>query len=595
MKLPERFVSTFELLRFLKQFKLTLFGVFAALTSAAAVVITLGVIMRDLIDGGFGAEQPQILNETLMALGVAGLIVALTSFARSYLSSRLGESVSALIRQAVFEKLMMMNASFYDKIRLGDVISRLNNDTMLIQLLVGGSASTALRNILQFFGAAIMAFLASPKLAALACFVVPLALLPILFIGSRVRILSKEAQDQMAQASAYGQEILNAHTTVQSFNAEQTCANNFEMRQRNALEAAKNRIFIRSFLTSLVIFCVFSAVSFVLWSGAHHVLANQITAGELVSFIFYMILLAGSLNSISEFYCDWQRACGAADRIIEVLHATPAVDLSADFTPLPTPVRGAIAFHNVSFAYPARPDQWAIADFSLNIKAGETVALVGASGAGKSTIFQLLLRFFNPTKGNITIDGLDLTDISPEQLRSQIGWVTQDPVVFNGTVYDNIKFGAKEVTFSDVEEAAKAAYALDFIRVLPKGFGTPVGDRGTHLSSGQRQRIAIARTILKNPKILFFDEATNSLDANSEHHVRRAIEKLMSGRTTIVVAHRLSTVLKADRIVVLDQGCVVAVGSHTTLMRQSPIYKRFASLQFSEDAINAENSTPKVA
>ena len=551
----------------------------AALVVAAATVLVFGAGLRWLIDRGFVSGDPALLDHALVGLLVIVAVLAIATFGRSYLVAWLGERVTADLRRAILDNLLRLSPGFYETTRTGEVLSRLSADTTVVQTIVGSSTSMALRNVLLFVGGTIMMAVTSPKLTGLVFVVVPLVVAPIVIFGRRVRGLSRRSQDRLGDAGADIEETLNAVRTVQAFNREADDSRRVGSRIEAAFAAAVHRSRIRAVLTGLVIFLVFSAVGAILWIGGHDALAGRITAGELSAFIFYAVVVAASVGVISEFAADLQRAAGAAERLFELLDARPAIAAPADPVRLPSPPRGAVAFDSVTFRYPSRPDQAALEDFTLAVAPGETVAIVGPSGAGKTTLFNLLLRFYDPQVGAVRLDGVDLQRADPAEVRARIGLVAQDATIFAADVIDNIRYGRPGATEAEVRRAADAAAATEFIERLPEGYRTYLGERGVRLSGGQRQRIAIARALLRDPAVLLLDEATSALDAESERLVQQALDRMMDGRTVLIIAHRLATVLKAERIAVLDRGRLVAVGDHASLLRQGGLYARLATLQ----------------
>ena len=460
----------------------------------------------------------------------------------------------------------------------------MTTDTTLLQVVIGSSVSIALRNILMFVGGLTMLAITSPKLTALVLLVVPLVVVPIIGYGRRVRRLSREAQDRIADVSAFSEESLNALRTVQAYTHEKIESDKFDGFVEGAFKTAISRISARALLTAIVIVMVFGAVGTILWIGGHDVLDGTISAGDLSAFVFYAIVVAGSVGAISEVIGDLQRAAGAAERLMGLLETEPAIAAPANPVQMPQKHLGHVSFENVTFHYPARPDRSALTGFSLQVKPGETVALVGPSGAGKTTVFQLLLRFYDPANGVIKVDDVDIRTADPIAVRERIGLVAQDPVIFAANAWENIRYGRPDASDEDVRAAADAAHATEFLDRLPDGFDSFLGERGVRLSGGQRQRIAIARAILRNPSVLLLDEATSALDAESEQVVQKALETIMATRTTLVIAHRLATVLHADRIAVIDDGKLIAIGTHQELMESNPLYGRLARLQFEQDA-----------
>jgi ATP-binding cassette subfamily B protein len=568
------------LFRFIRPYRLQLAGALLALTVAAVTVLALGQGLRDLVDHGFAAGDARELDRAVIVLFGVTVLLAASTFARYYLVTWIGERVVNDLRRALFDHVIRLSPAFFEITRTGEVLSRLTTDTTLLQLVVGSSVSVALRNALLLTGGTIMLLVTSWKLTVLVFLVVPLVLLPILTYGRRVRRLSREAQDRVADVSVEAEEVLREIRTVQAFNHEAEDRRRFGGRLEAALAAAIERTRARAMLTAIVILFVFGAVSAVLWVGGHDVLAGRISPGDLSAFVFYAIVVAGSVGAISEVYSDLQRAAGAMERLMELLGTEPQIAPPANPVVLPVPARGEIRFEQVTFHYPTRQDRKALDAIDLAIAPGERVALVGPSGAGKTTIFQLLLRFYDVDSGCIRVDGVDIREADPAALRARIGFVAQEPAIFAASVAENIRYGRPDACDDEIEAAAKAAHASEFIERLPQGLETELGERGVRLSGGQRQRIAIARAILRNPAVLLLDEATSALDAESERAVQQALDELMQGRTTLVIAHRLATVLKADRIAVLDHGCIVATGTHEALLREQGLYRRLAELQF---------------
>lgn len=580
MALKSRKNTLNYLLEFLRPYRFPLGLTFIALIAAAISVVSLGMGLRYLIDEGFAAHDFMLLNKALLFMLILVAVMAVASFCRSYLSAWVGERVTADIKQEVFKRLLTANPSFYDATSIGTLMSRLHSDTGLIQTFIGGAASTGLRSLIQFSGALFLMFVTNLKLALLLCLVIPFTLLPIFIFGKRVKVYSQKSQDCIAELTSISKEALGAVMTVQAFGNQGLCQNQFQNALEKILKAAHQRIMTRGLLASLVILLAFSSVSLILWIGGREVLMDNMSSGELLSFVFYAALAAGSTNSMGDVIADWQRAATACEHLITLSNHTSAPAGSAQ--PLALPSWENIIFDSVTFCYPRHPGIKALKDISLTIRKGEKIALVGPSGSGKTTLFRLLLRFYDPDQGSICFDHVNAKDIDLKDLRGAIGWVDQEPILFSGSVSDNIRFGNIHASDTDIKAAAHAAFAAGFIENLPQKFETPVGERGLTLSCGQRQRIAIARAILKNPEILLLDEATNALDAESEYQVQMAVERLMQGRTTLVVTHRLSTALQADRIVVFEQGVLIASGAHAGLMRENPLYQRLAALQFDE-------------
>ena len=551
-----------------------------SLLVAAGTVLAFGACLRALIDRGFAQGRPDILNYALASLLAVAVVLAIASGARFYLVSWLGERVVGDLRRDLFDHVVRLGPAWFEIKRSGDVMSRISADAQLIEQVIGSSASVALRNTLMCSGGVVMLVVTNPKLALWTLAVVPLTVVPIIVFGRQVKALSRESQARMGEMVSEGAETLDGVRTVQAFAQEDRAARRFGEATERAFVAATRRVSRRAIMTTLVIFIVFSAVGFLLWMGGHDVLTGRITAGDLSAFVFYAVLVASSGGAISETIGDLQRASGAAERLAELRAEAPSIAEPAHPKPLPKPVKGAVSFEEVSFRYPTRTDALALDRFDLAIAPGETVAIVGPSGAGKTTAFNLLLRFYDPEKGTIRLDGIDIRDLALGDLRRSLAVVPQDPTLFSTSVTENIRYGRPDASDAEVRAAADAASALGFIEALPHGFATDLGARGVRLSGGQRQRIAIARALLCDPAVLLLDEATSALDAESELAVQQALDRVMRNRTTLVIAHRLATVQKANRIVVLDQGRVVDIGSHAELVRRGGLYARLAELQF---------------
>jgi len=552
-----------------------------ALVLTATLSLALPLAVRRVIDG-FSAGSAELLDQYFSAaLGVAALLAVGTGL-RYYLVTRLGERVVADIRKAVYDKMIGMSPAFFERIMTGEVLSRITTDTTLILSVISSSVSVALRNVLIFLGGLAFMLATSLKLAGLVLLIVPLVIVPILVLGRRLRKLSRDNQDKIAESSGNAGETLQAAQTIQAFTHEAESRRKFGAVTEVSFDVAAKRIKTRAFMTVIVIFLVFAGIVGVLWVGARDVGADTMSAGALVQFVIYAVMVSGSVAALSEIWGELQRAAGATDRLVELLHAEDTVSDPVDAVSMPTKVKGEIAFQDVVFRYPARPGVKALDGVSFTVKPGETVALVGPSGAGKTTIFQLMLRFFDPETGQVKLDGMDLKTLAREEFRKSIALVPQDPVIFAGTARENIRFGRPEATDSEVEVAAKAAAAHEFLTALPDGYESFVGERGVMLSGGQKQRIAIARAILRQAPVLLLDEATSALDAQSEQLVQKAVEALSADRTTLIVAHRLATVKKADRIIVFDQGRIIATGTHDALVAEGGLYARLAKLQFTE-------------
>jgi ATP-binding cassette subfamily B protein len=551
---------------------------------AAGTVLAFGACLRALIDRGFAQGRPDVLNYALASLLAVAFVLAIASGARFYLVSWLGERVVGTLRRDLFAHVVRLGPAWFEIKRSGDVMSRISSDAQLIEQVIGSSASVALRNTLMCIGGIAMLVITNPKLALWVLAAVPVVVAPIIIFGRKVRRLSREAQARVADMVSEGAETLDAVRTVQAFAQEESAGVRFTRATEKAFEAAVARISRRAIMTTFVIFIVFSAVGFLLWMGGQDVISGRISAGDLSAFIFYAVLVASSGGAISETIGDLQRASGAAERLAELREEQPVILETATPKALPKPTRGALAFEDVSFRYPTRPDSLALDRFDLRIAPGETIAIVGPSGAGKTTVFNLLLRFYDPEKGTLRLDGVDIRDLRLADLRGALAIVPQEPVLFTGSVADNIRYGRPAASDEEVRAAAKAASALDFIEALPQGFDSHLGTRGVRLSGGQRQRIAVARALLCNPAVLLLDEATSALDAESERAVQQALDRIMHKTTTLVIAHRLATVQKADRIVVLEAGQVVDVGTHAELVRRGGLYARLAELQFNISA-----------
>ncbi|MBV1930930.1 MAG: ATP-binding cassette domain-containing protein [Porticoccaceae bacterium] len=580
--------SIVHLLRFVAPYRSRWIGAIIALLITAGITLSLGQGVRMVIDEGFVAGSVSQLRQGVFLLLTLSVFMAIGTFVRFYLVSWLGERVSADIRSAVFNNVVGLSPGYFDDNRSGEIMSRLTTDTTLLQTIVGSSFSLALRSSISTVGALIILLITNLKLTLIIIGCVPVILLPILIFGRRVRTLSRSSQDSIASVGTYAGEIIQHIKTVQSYTREDYEKSAFGKEVDKAFGIAKRRILQRAILMAAVILLVFGSLSGMLWIGGNDVLEGTMTAGDLGAFVFYALLVAVGVATMSEVYGDLQRAVGATDRLVDLM--TAEATICAPSNPAGTkpavsinelPAR--IEFKGVSFNYPSRPDQKALDDLSINIEEGKIIALVGPSGAGKSTIFELLQRFYDPQSGDIYLGGTDIRDLTPSDLRQQLGVVSQHPALFSADVAHNIRYGKPDASDEEVRAAARAAYADEFIETLPEGYGSYLGEQGVRLSGGQKQRIAIARAILKNPRLLLLDEATSALDTHSEQQVQLALDKLMENRTTLIIAHRLSTILHADQIIVMDEGKVVARGTHQQLLKDSELYARLAAVQFREE------------
>ena len=562
-------------------------GAGVALVIGAASTLVLGQVLRQLINRGFSQGNAAFLDQALLLMLGAVTAMAVAAYMRMYLGTWLGERLVADLRKALFKHMLSLDLAFYETAKTGAVVSRITADTTLLQSVVTTSAPIALRQFMTLIGGLALLFYTSAKLTGLVLVVVPIVVGSIVIFGRRVRTLSRTTRDRVADIGAYVSEMLNAIATVQAFSREPTARREFATSAERTFATSVEYARVRALLTAFVMLVVFAAIGVILWFGGHQVFAGKMSGGDLAAFIFYAMIVAGAVGSISEIMAELQRGSAAIDRIQGLLDVRPGISAPAEPVTLP-PAAGAIRFDEVEFRYPTRLDTPALTGFSLAVESGDTVALVGPSGAGKTTVFQLLLRFYDPQQGSITMDGVDLRACDPQALRARIAIVSQDPVIFSTTAMENIRYGRPEASDAEVRAAAAAANASGFIEALTDGYGTFLGERGVRLSGGQRQRIAIARAILRNPAVLLLDEATSALDAESERAVQDALQPLMRGRTTLVIAHRLATVQSAQRIVVMEEGRIVASGTHGELVRHGGLYARLAALQFDIQADAAE-------
>jgi ATP-binding cassette subfamily B protein len=571
-----------RLFRLTRPYRLRLALAATALLVTTAGVLGIGMALRSFIDDGIAADDTGAFSTALVWLVAIVVALAAGTFARAYLVNWVGERVAADLRLAAYRSVLRQDPLFFETAKTGEVITRLTGDAAIVHLVIGSTATTAVRNLLLLVGGIALLAVTNALMTGVVLLLVPVVVVPIILFGRRVRRLSRTAQDRLADAGSYASETLGAVSTVQAFGHAPIDMERFRERVDAAFAAALRQVAMRGAMAATVIALVFTGVIAMLCIGGAGISSGDMTAGDLSAFVFYAVVVAGAVGGLSEVSGDLQRAAGACERLFELIDSRPAIVAPADPVPLPEPGRGEVELRGVTFVYPSRPDARALHDVSFRVAPGETVAIVGPSGAGKSTVFQLLLRFRDPDQGQVLIDGVDIRTADPEAVRARMGLVPQDPVIFSGTIRENIAYGRPDADDAAIEAAARAAAAHDFIAALPDGYDSQIGERGVRLSGGQRQRIALARAIIRQPSILLLDEATSALDSESEARVQLALGALRTGRTTLVIAHRLSTVRDADRIIVLDRGRIAAIGTHDQLMAESALYRRLARRQFAD-------------
>jgi len=569
---------------FLKPYLKQIIIASVALVFTAALTLGLVQYVRLIVDRGFVEGSTESLNTAILGFLIVAVLQAIGTFARFYWVSWLGERVTADIRKAVYNHIINLHPGYFEDNLSGEIQSRITTDTTLIQSVIGSSASIALRNLLMMIGGTLFLFITNPKLTSVVLLCIPLVIGPIMFFGRKVRRLSRDSQDEIANVGAYVGESIQQIKTVQAYNQQTHNDGVFSRYVETAFDVAKDRILMRSVLITVVMTLVFAALAVMIWVGGQDVINGRMSAGELTAFVAYAVIVATAVGAISQVISELQRAAGAMERLIELLEAESLIQAPAVPAKLVDTFTGQLDFKSVSFAYPSRPDTLALNEVTLTVRPGESLALVGPSGAGKSTLLDLVLRFYDPSAGHLTLDGIDVRDLTPTELRSHIAIVSQQPALFTGSVIDNIRFGRPDASLDEVRAAAESAFASEFIELLPQGYDSFLGEAGVRLSGGQRQRLAIARAILNDPEILLLDEATSALDAESERKVQIALEKLMKGRTSLVIAHRLATVMNVDRIAVLENGRLIATGTHGTLLKDCELYANLAKLQFGGDA-----------